>query len=618
MQTSYELTTQELDILIAISKKKFFSQRELSSYTGHALGMVNKALHTLQQRGFVLISEDSFGNNEIILAREAQSLIQVNSPHNAIILAAGFGMRMVPINLETPKALLTVKGERLIERQIKQLNAVGIVGSDIHIIVGFMKEKFEYLMDKYGVDLIVNADYASKNNLQSLFLASNYLNNSYIIPSDVWCDKNPFSAQELYSWYMVSDEPDNDSDVKVNRKNELVRVGKGTGNSMVGIAYLCGKNAEIVKKRLREFSKEDEYRDAFWEETLYGRSEDSEPTDRMILQARIVHSADVAEINTYEQLRDLDNESSELQSEAMDTISSVFGCDKSEITDIAVLKKGMTNRSFLFEVPVSGIEQAGTAKEKFIMRIPGEGTDQLIDRAHEADVYKAISGKGLCDDPVYINPKNGYKITKFLNGIRNCDPKSEDDLIRCMRKLKEFHEMKIQVGHKFGIFGQIKFYQSLWNGTGSMYEDHKQTTENVFKLKRFIDGQKKICCLTHIDAVPDNFLFYKLPGDKEEKLQLTDWEYAGMQDPHVDIAMFCIYSLYNKEQVDHLIDLYFEGEKNCTKDTRTKIYCYIAACGLLWSNWCEYKAHLGVEFGEYSLRQYRYAKDYYRYAIERM
>lgn len=46
--------------------------------------------------------------------------------------------------------------------------------------------------------------------------------------------------------------------------------------------------------------------------------------------------------------------------------------------------------------------------------------------------------------------------------------------------------------------------------------------------------------------------------------------------------------------------------------TRIKIYCYIAACGLLWSNWCEYKRNLGVEFGEYSLRQYRYAKDYYR------
>lgn len=83
-----------------------------------------------------------------------------------------------------------------------------------------------------------------------------------------------------------------------------------------------------------------------------------------------------------------------------------------------------------------------------------------------------------------------------------------------------------------------------------------------------------------------------------------------MQDPHVDIAMFGIYALYDRQQMDRLIQIYFEG--NCNREDRIKIYCYVAVCGLLWSNWCEYKKHLGVDFGEYSLRQYRYAKDYYR------
>ena len=89
-----------------------------------------------------------------------------------------------------------------------------------------------------------------------------------------------------------------------------------------------------------------------------------------------------------------------------------------------------------------------------------------------------------------------------------------------------------------------------------------------------------------------------------------------MQDPHVDVAMFCIYSLYNKRQVDRLIAAYFT--EGCSDETRIKIYCYIAACGLLWSNWCEYKRNLGVEFGEYSLRQYRYAKDYYKIVKEEL
>jgi thiamine kinase-like enzyme len=89
-----------------------------------------------------------------------------------------------------------------------------------------------------------------------------------------------------------------------------------------------------------------------------------------------------------------------------------------------------------------------------------------------------------------------------------------------------------------------------------------------------------------------------------------------MQDPHVDIAMFCIYSLYEKPQVDRLIDIYFNGR--CEENIRIKIYCYIAACGLLWSNWCEYKHRLGVEFGEYALAQYRYAKEYYRIAAKKI
>ncbi len=91
---------------------------------------------------------------------------------------------------------------------------------------------------------------------------------------------------------------------------------------------------------------------------------------------------------------------------------------------------------------------------------------------------------------------------------------------------------------------------------------------------------------------------------------MIDWEYSGMSDPHFDIAMFCIYSLYDRNAIDDIINIYFSNK--CTDENRIKIYCYIAACGLLWSNWCEYKRSLGIEFGEYSLKQFRYAKDYYK------
>lgn len=581
------MNLQEADILRTLLSKPFINQRILSEISGHSLGIVNRSIRTLINDGYL--------DESIQLTIKAREEIKNKTPWNAIILAAGFGMRMVPINLTTPKALLEVNGERLIDRLIIQLNEVGI--TDITVVVGFMKESFEYLIDEYGVDLVVNSDYASRNNLHSLALVADRIHNTYIVPCDIWSDNNPFNKNEMYSWYMVSDLIEEESNVRVNRKMELVRISdKEVGNSMIGISYLLEPEASIVRDKLTNFDNTLDHVNDFWEEVLYAK-------DRMILQARVVRSSYIVEINTYEQLRDLDSDSNHLKSDAIKTITEVLECQENEIVNICVLKKGMTNRSFLFSVK----------GRKYIMRIPGEGTDQLIDRRQEAEVFRTISGLGLCDNPVYINPENGYKITSFLEGIRVCDPNNEEDLKKCMYKLRKFHQMKLHVEHTFDIFGQIEFYESLWEGNPSVYHDYKRTKDNVLSFRPFIDRLQKDWCLTHIDAVPDNFLFYTTSTGAEE-LQLTDWEYSGMQDPHVDIAMFAIYSLYDKQQCDRLIDIYFEGA--CDRITRAKIYIYIAVCGLLWSNWCEYKRKLGVEFGEYSLRQYRYAKDFYRFAQE--
>lgn len=584
------MNKKESDILKTIISGLYLNQRSLSESSGHSLGVVNKALKNLISSGYLDIN---FRPTQLAI-NEYNS----KTPKNAIILAAGFGMRMVPINFSVPKAFLEVNGEPLIERIIKQLHEVNV--TDISIVVGFMKESFDYLIDTYGVDLIVNKDYALKNNLSSLALVTDKISNTYIIPSDIWCDQNPFSSHEMYSWYMVSDLVDNESDVRVNRKMELVRISNHSGgNSMIGISYLLEKDALTVRENIKQAASSRDHDCDFWEISLY-------KDNKMVIPAKVVHASNVVEINTYEQLRELDGESNHLKSDAIDTIASIFNTRPETITDISVLKKGMTNRSFLFSVDGN----------QYIMRIPGEGTSKLINRKQEASVYKAISSLGLCDDPLYLNPDNGYKITKFLDTVRVCDPYNLHDIKQCMEMLHKFHDMKLSVPHTFDIWKQISFYESLRNGHPSIYKDYLQTKENAKKLIPFIDSLEKDWCLTHIDAVPDNFLFYTPDGELEEQLQLTDWEYAGMQDPHVDIAMFCIYSLYNIDQVNYLIDLYFNN--NCSKSTRAKIYAYIALCGLLWSNWCEYKHSLGVEFGEYSLRQYRYAKDFYRYSIKEM
>lgn len=577
------MNKQTLDVLNALLELSYSGQRELSNRTGHSLGIVNAAVKTLVQNGYL--------HQDNTPTKKAYDLRQARKPESAVILAAGFGMRMVPINTETPKGLVEVHGEPLIERLIRQLQEAGI--PKIYVVVGFMKEAFEYLIDEYGVELVVNTDYAVKNNLHSLKLVLPKLSNSYIVPCDLWCRENPFRNPALYSWYMVSDRMAQNSSVRVNRKQALVTADDNTpGNAMLGIAYLLKEDTCKLTGQINAMSRDHRFDGAFWEDALF---------ETVPVYANLVSEDNMVEINTYEQLRNLDKDSNQLHSDAIDAIQKALGASAGEITDITVLKKGMTNRSFLFQCK----------GKKYIMRIPGEGTDQLINREEEAAVYRAIDGKHICDDIAYINPKNGYKITVFLEGARVCDPLNPEDLTACMARLRQFHRQNLQVDHTFDIFKQIAFYESLWDGKPSCFRDYEKTKQNVMSLKAYIDRQEKDWCLTHIDAVPDNFLF-TADGD----IRLIDWEYAGMQDPHVDIAMFCIYAMYDPAQVEQLIDIYFP--EGCEAAVRTKIYCYIAACGLLWSNWCEYKRHLGVEFGEYSLRQYRFAKDYFKIATAHM
>ena len=570
------MNRQEQDILNILAGGTFSGQRELAEESGYSLGVVNRCLRSLTETGYV--------RADGTLTQNGQALLAENRPQRAVILAAGFGMRMVPINTETPKGLLQVHGERLIDRLIRQLHQALI--RDIRVVVGFLKEQYEYLIDEFGVELVVNPDYARKNNLHSVDRVCSALSDCYVVPCDLYCTENPFRTHEFYSWYMVSEAPAPDSTVRVNRKQALIPVSEN-GNRMIGICYLTADNGRKVSEKVHALCLDSRMDGAFWEEALYAEG-------KMLPAARVVPEGQVVEINTYEQLRELDSDSDQLQNDAIGTICRVFDASPRDITHITVLKKGMTNRSFLF-----------TCRGKqYIMRIPGEGTDRLIDRRQEAAVYGAIRDLSLCDDVYYIDPANGYKITAFLENARVCDPENPNDVRRCMAFLRKFHERRLHVGHSFDIFGQIEFYEQLWKGNPSVYADYRRTKEQILSLRPYIEAHAGEKVLTHIDAVPDNFL---LTGDD---IRLIDWEYAGEQDPHVDIAMFAIYALYDRAQIDALIDAYFP--EGCPGETRLKIYCYVAACGLLWSNWCEYKRQLGVEFGEYSLRQYRYAKDFYR------
>ena len=175
------MNIQEYDLMNCIMEQEYVNQRILSEITGYSLGKVNSSLKKLTELGYL--------DEKMQCTPKVYEELEDKKPNNAIILAAGFGMRMVPINVEVPKGILEIKGEPLIERLIKQLQEAGIFKIDI--VVGFMKEQYDYLIDKYHVNLIYNKDYMTKNNLYSLKCVMDKIGNTYILPCDLWCFENP-------------------------------------------------------------------------------------------------------------------------------------------------------------------------------------------------------------------------------------------------------------------------------------------------------------------------------------------------------------------------------------------------------------------------------------------
>ena len=118
-----------------------FTQRKLAEELGLSLGKVNSLLKEMKEAQFL----DQEGH----LSELGEQALEPFRVQNAVIMAAGMSSRFAPLSYEIPKGLLKVKGQRLIEREIEQLQEAGI--EDITVIVGYMQEKMFYLAEKYGV-----------------------------------------------------------------------------------------------------------------------------------------------------------------------------------------------------------------------------------------------------------------------------------------------------------------------------------------------------------------------------------------------------------------------------------------------------------------------------------
>lgn len=595
------------------------TQRELAQAMDVALGSVNRLIKECVEQDLITILED--GHYQ--LTSKGKGLLEQYQVDGAVIIAAGFGSRFVPLTFETPKGLLEVFGERMIERQIRQLHQAGI--TDITIVVGYLKEKFEYLIDKYNVKLLYNKEYAEKNTLATIYHARELFKgrNMYLLASDNWMRENMYHAYECCSWYSSVFQEGDTSEwcLLFNKKGMILHVEIGGHDSwvMYGPAFFRKEWSDYFFPVLEAYYSIPGTEQFHWENVYMDLINGT--AQKRLLEAGISQlkgcplksfisgkdhpglyinrqaSDQVYEFENLEELRKFDSKyQNHSDNEAMELVSRTFQVPESEIHNIKCLKAGMTNKSFLFSV--SG--------KQYICRIPGPGTELLINRRQEAEVYNAVKALGITENVIYFNGDNGYKISEYYEGARNSDAKNWKDVSQCMKLLRQVHQAGLSVGHDFDIRERIHFYEGLCMTHGGIpFEDYDLVKEHMTELMDHLDSMNRPRTLAHVDSVADNFLFLT-----DKTLRLIDWEYSGMCDPLIDVAMCAIYSYYNEEQADHLAELYLE--RNPERDEWVVVYSYMALGGFLWSLWAVYKSHIGEEFGEYTLIMYRYAKRYFQ------
>ena len=222
---------------------------------------------------------------------------------NAIIIAAGTSSRFVPLSFEKPKGLIEVKGEVLIERQLRHLHEAGI--DDITIAVGYMAEKFAYLADKYGVKFVQNEDYSRDNNTSSMIRVLDRLSNTYICCSDQYYEKNPF-LQDLHesayaALFAKGETKEYCLDLDDIGQIQNVHIGGSDDWYMAGYAYFNKDFSNAFSKILKEEYQYEKMRQMYWED-VYIKHLHNLPLMHVIKFA----DGDVVEFDSLDELREFD------------------------------------------------------------------------------------------------------------------------------------------------------------------------------------------------------------------------------------------------------------------------------------------------------------------------
>lgn len=568
------LTKNQFDVMYLINSKLYSSQRTLSEESGLSLGLINKTIKELKEAGFI--------NEENGITSAGKENLDVYKVDNAIILAAGMSTRFVPVSYEIPKGLTVVKGEVLIERQIRQLHEAGI--KDVIIVVGHMLEKFFYLKEKYNVKLVVNNDYKTRNTHSSVFAARDYLRNTYICCSDNYYPNNLFHSHEYHSSYcaqFLEGESRTERGLVTDKNGLIIATNKPCKNTwtMQGHAFFNREFSETFKGIVESYYGKSGTENLYWE-GIY-----AENLDKLPMYMVKCAPNDILEFDSVENLRNFDPEYiayNDLQ--AVRNICSVLKVEPKEIKNISPIPSGMTNKSFSFFV------RGG----QYIYRNPGKNTVGYIDREREKFALKIAKGLGIDKSYLYEDDVSGWKISYYINVTEPFDFCKKSHLSKLCEHLRLLHKSGVKCGSEFDFFKEAdKLIERLKILDTWAANDILDLKEKIMPIYENIKNDNWPIQLSHNDIYEPNLL---ISGDD---LYLIDWEYAGDSDIGYDLCKLFASIDAPLDEIDNYLSVYYD--RMPTIDEKKHIVGCAAVNYYYWYVWAVYQNRSGNECTEWQM-----------------
>ena len=500
--------------------------------------------------------------------------------NNAVILAAGASTRFIPLSLEQPKGLFEVKGEKLIERQIQQLQDAGI--KNITIVLGYKKEMFYYLEDKYGVNFISNESFNIKNNIESLYLAKEKLRNTYICVSDSYFVENPFNQYEYQTFNagISIKKKTNEMYVDTDENGKIIMMEKyrDSGKVLFGHSFWNEDFSNAFIKLMEADRTVGKYNQSFWE-WMVKDNLNNLPS----FYFKEYEEGNIYEFDYFEDLRRFDSQyQGHTHSEIIHNIKLIFRCDEEDIVNFRNVNEGMTNTSFIFEI--NGMD--------YIYRHPGDGTDSIISRKNEKN--SLIKAKEIGIDPTYIyaDINEGWKISVFISEFREPDYNSFKDSKKIISVLRKLHGSGIKVDYGMDPWkDSLKIEKLLRKKAPECFEKNEKLKRKIELLYKKTAGDGVEKCFCHGDTYKSNWMI-KPDGN----VILIDWEYSGYSDPGIDVGYYIVDAMYDFDEAERFIKEYLQD--SYTEKRYYHFWAYTAIIAYYWYVWALYRESCGAVMGD--------------------